>query len=415
MSLSSFNTALTGLNSSSTAINVIGDNLANMNTTGFKDGQATFAELLSGASGTDASGNPVSVGIGSTVNGISHNNSQGTINNTGNSNDAAINGNGFFVVQNGSETGYTRNGAFSLDNSGNLTSSDGFSVMGYMGTDGTVNTSSALVPIVIQEGQIIPASATTTISLDANLDSATDTNGTFSSSVQIYDSIGTAHDLTLTYTKTNAGEWSWTATIPAEDAGGTSTDDPVEVGSGDMTFNDSGVLETPTENPTIELKGLSDGAKDQTVTLDLWDDDDNALLTSYASDSAVSSTSQDGFAASALSSFSIDSSGLIIGKMESGQSINLAQLAIASFNNVDGLQKSTGSTFQALASSGSPSIGIAGTGGRGTIDGSSLEQSNVDMSTEFVNLIKAQRAYQASSKVITTTDELFQTALNLKS
>jgi flagellar hook protein FlgE len=414
MPLSSYYTALTGLNSNSTAINVIGDNLANMNTTGFKAGQATFAELLAGASGTDASGNPVSIGLGSMVNGIIHNNSQGTINSTGNSTDAAINGNGYFIVQSGGELAYTRAGSFSLDSSGNLQSSDGFPVMGYMGTDGTVNTSGALVPIVIHKGQIIPAGATSTMSVGANINSQTAVGANFAAPVQIYDSMGQAHTLTLTYTNTGAGAWTWAATIPAVDAGGTATDDPVQVGSGDMTFDGKGVLITPTDNPTITIPTFSNGAAAQTITMDLWDKDGNALLTSFARDSAISNTSQDGFGASALSDISIDSSGLIIGKTESGKTIDLAQLVIADFPNVEGLQKFKGSTFLAFTSSGSPSIGIAGTGGRGTIVGSSLEQSNVDMAVEFVNLIKAQRAYQASSKIISTTDELYQDSLNLK-
>jgi flagellar hook protein FlgE len=414
MPLSSYYTALTGLNSNSTAINVIGDNLANMNTTGFKAGQATFAELMAGASGTDASGNPVSVGLGSMVNGIIHNNSQGTINSTGNSTDAAINGNGYFIVDAGGELAYTRSGSFKLDSLGNLKSSDGFPVMGYMGVDGVVNTSGKLVPIIIHKGQIIPAGATANMSVSANINPQTPIDGTFSAPVQIYDSMGKAHTLTLAYTRTGPGAWSWIATLPAEEVGGMAGDLPVTVGSGDMTFDGQGVLSSPTDNPVITITGLSNGAGDQNITLDLFDKDGKALLTSYARDSAISNTSQDGFGASALSELSIDASGLIIGKTESGKTIDLAQLVVSDFPNVEGLQKFKGSTFLAFTSSGSPSIGIAGTGGRGTIVGSSLEQSNVDMAVEFVNLIKAQRAYQASSKIISTTDELYQDSLNLK-
>jgi flagellar hook protein FlgE len=413
MPLSSYYTALTGLNSNSTAINVIGDNLANMNTTGFKAGQATFAELMAGASGTDASGNPVSVGLGSMVNGIIHNNSQGTINSTGNSTDAAINGNGYFVVDCAGEMAYTRSGSFKLDSTGKLKSSDGFPVMGYMGVDGTVDTSGKLVPIVIHKGQIIPAGATANMSVSANIDARTPIGDSFSAPVQVFDNMGKSHILTLTYNNTGAGAWSWVASIPPEDAGGVVGDAPITVGSGDLSFDGKGVMVSPVDNPTVQLTGLSNGSADQTITLNLWDADGKAQMTSYARDSAIS-TSQDGFGASALSELSIDATGLIIGKTESGKTINLAQLVISDFPNVEGLQKFKGSTFLAFTSSGSPSIGIAGTGGRGTIVGSSLEQSNVDMAVEFVNLIKAQRAYQASSKIISTTDELYQDSLNLK-
>jgi flagellar hook protein FlgE len=291
-------------------------------------------------------------------------------------------------------------------------------VMGYMGADGIVNTSGKLVPVVIHKGQIIPAGATTTMSVGANIDSQTPTGDTFSAPVQIYDSMGKAHTLTMTYTKTGAGAWNWDATIPAEDVGGLAGDPPTNVGTGTMTFDGQGVLVHPAppgvDNPPINITNFSNGAADQTITMNLWDKDNKALLTSYARDSAISINNQDGFGASALSEISIDATGLIIGKTESGKTIDLAQLVVSVFPNVEGLQKFKGSTFLAFTSSGSPSIGIAGTGGRGTIVGSSLEQSNVDMAVEFVNLIKAQRAYQASSKIISTTDELYQDSLNLK-
>ncbi len=409
MPLTSFYTALTGINNNSQAINVIGDNLANMNTVAFKASSASFSELLAGMSGTGATGNPISFGLGATLNGISRNTTQGTINYTGNSTDAAINGNGFFIVSINGGMGYTRAGNFEFDRDGNLITSDGFQLMGYMGVDGEIDTSGGIVPIEIRMGELVPANATTTMSLTTNLDAQAEIGDTYSSPIQIYDALGAPHNVTVTYAKTGAGAWSWQATIPAADTTGSTT-----IGTGTLTFSDTGILTAPLTNPTLTLGGLVNGAADMTVEFSLFNSAGSPVITNYASASATSQTTQDGFAASALMKISIDSSGVIIGLTENGQSVPLAQLALANFPNVEGLAKYQGSTFAAFTSAGEPSIGVAGTGGRGSITGSSLEQSNVDMAQEFINLIVAQRAYQANSRVISTTDELYQESLNLK-
>jgi flagellar hook protein FlgE len=414
MPLTSFYTALTGINNNSLAINVIGDNLANMNTTAFKASKAKFAELLGGLSGTSATGNPICPGLGSTLNGIDRMFTQGTITYTGNSTDAAINGNGFFVVSTGNGMGFTRAGKFEFSKDGYLLSSDGFNLLGYPAFQGKIDTGATIIPIEIKKGQSIPASATTGISMIANLDAEAETDSTFSSTVEIYDSLGTSHSVNITYKKTDSGAWSWSATIPAVDTGGDAADDPVEIGSGDLTFDSSGILTDPTDNPTLTITGLANGAADMEMEFKLWDTPGNPYITAYSSVSSVSKTTQDGFPVSIVKDVSIDSDGNVMGLTESGRTIALAQLAIADFPNVGGLQKYQGSTFVAFTSSGEPSIGVAGVAGRGTIVGSSLEQSNVDMAQEFVNLIQAQRAYQANSKVITTTDELYQAAINLK-
>ena len=231
MPLTSIYTALTGINNASTAMNVIGDNLANMNTTAFKSGNANFSELLAGLSGTSSTGDPISMGLGSTLSGVDNNWSQGTINSTGNSMDAAINGNGFFVVSTNGGMGFTRAGQFSFDQDGNLLSSDGFQLLGYPSVNGAINTSGALQPINIKEGQIVPGTATTSLTVSANLDAQAKDGSTFSSSVQAFDSLGSPHTVDLTFAKTGAGAWSWSATIPATDTGGASTDPAVQVGS----------------------------------------------------------------------------------------------------------------------------------------------------------------------------------------
>jgi len=414
MQLNSFYTALTGISSNSLAINVIGDNIANMNTTAFKASKANFAELLAGVSGTSASGNPIVYGLGSTVSGISRNCTQGTINYTGKSTDVAVNGNGYFVVSTDGGLGFTRSGQFGFDAEGNLVSSDGFKVMGYMGSDGVIDNTGPVTTIEIDKGQLIPANATTSMSITANLDAQALDGSTFSTAVQLYDSLGQSHAVSLDFTKAAAGNWTWTASIPAEDAGGVAGDPAVEIGSGSVQFDDNGVMISPDSNPTLSLTGLSNGAADMDVEFGLLSSTGTPVITSFASDSAVSSTTQDGYEASALRSISIDNAGVIIGLTENGKSIPLAQLALANFPNEEGLQKFHGSTFVPYTSSGEPSIGTAGTGGRGSVTGGSLEQSNVDMAQEFISLIVAQRAYQANSRVITTTDELYQDSLNIK-
>ncbi len=414
MSLTSFYTALTGLNNNAVAINVIGNNLANINTTAFKSSKTNFAELLAGLSTTTATnGNPIQIGVGSTVQGVSPVFSQGSIAYTGRNTDAAISGNGFFVVSIDDGLGYTRCGTFSLDSQGYLANSEGFKVMGYNIAGGAVGNSSGLAPIVIEKGGSLPPQATARMSMAANLDSQAPDASEFNTGMQVFDSLGTAHLVTVNFTKTGTGQWTWTATLPAIDTGGSATDPPVQVGTGTLTFDGNGVLTGLAANPTIQLTGLASGATDQTITFAILDDNGNPRLTSYASASSVSSTIQDGSAFSRLRDFSIDSDGIISGIYDNGSVHPLAQLALATFPNDEGLLKFKGTTFVAYGNSGEPSIGTAGTGGRGSVSGSSLEQSNVDIATEFTNLIISQRGYQANSRIITTTDELYQEAINL--
>ena len=434
MALTSFFTALTGLNSSSHSINVIGDNLANLNTIGFKAGKATFAELIAGMSGFSSTGNPIVFGQGSALNGLVHKQSAGTPEYTSNSTDAMINGNGYFVVATGDGgIGYTRAGRFQFDGTGNLVSSDGYQLMGYMADDkGVINSVSGIVPIEIRMGQFVPALATTQMWAGINLDSKTPVGAgaasSFATSVQIYDSLGNQHNVTVTFTKEeealSTGEssrWSWVATIPAEDVGGT-PGGTHEIGSSvlsgkELLFDANGLLCDPAfGDPALKLDitGLANGSADMAVDFLVWDNQGRPLITSAASESGTSSSSQNGYAASTLKSVSFSNDGVVIGEASNGNSINLAQLGIATFINVEGLQKYSGSTFSASANAGEPSIGVAGSGGRGAVQGGSLEMSNVDMAEEFVNLIIAQRAYQANTRMITTSDELYMEAINLK-
>jgi len=434
MALTSFFSALTGLNANSHTINTIGDNLANMNTIGFKAGKATFAEIIGGMSGFSATGNPMVFGQGAILNGIVHKQSQGTPEYTGNSTDAMIIGSGYFVVATGDGgIGYTRAGRFQFDATGNLVSSDGYELMGYLANEGEIDQAGGMKPIEIRMGQFMPAVATREISAAVNLDSQSPNDGSIQSiyvtPIEVFDSLGTKHVIQLTFTKmslpnTNAPEWELSAVLKLEN--GTNTPDELDITFNGATndtftleFDSSGKLDASTMPDSLELH-VGAGPADNTMTgsiltLNMRDEKGNPLLTSAASESGTSQTTQNGYAASYLTSVAFSDTGVIIGIAANGNSIALAQLAIATFNNNEGLLKYNGSTFIAPElSAGQPSYGVAKSQGRGAVAGGSLEMSNVDMAEEFINLIIAQRAFQANARVITTSDELYQEAIHLK-
>lgn len=439
MALTSFFSALTGLNSNSHSINVIGDNLANLNTVAFKAGKATFAEIIGGMSGFSATGNPMIFGQGSMLNGLVHKQVQGTPEYTGNSTDVMINGNGYFVVETGDGgIGYTRSGRFQFNSEGGLVTSDGYKLMGYKADEeGLIDLSTGITPLEIRMGQFVPAVKTTQMSAAVNLDSQIDPANaalnTFATSIQVFDSLGSQHTVKLTFEKQSLpGEepvWDMTADLmygnpPAPisidiDGGSSVTlyfDDKGRLNFyGDSTT--TGATITPQEL-TLTLPGSGGGVTgvigDNVITLNLQDSKGNSMFTSAASKSATSSTYQNGYASSTLESVGFDNEGRVVGLAANGNSIILAQLALATFPNVEGMQKYNGSTFIASRNAGEPSIGTAGSGGRGSVKGASLEMSNVDMAEEFVNLIIAQRAFQANARMITTSDELYMEAISLK-
>ena len=424
MALTSFFSALTGLNSNSHSINVIGDNLANLNTVGFKAGQATFAEIIGGMSGFSATGNPIVFGQGSQLNGIAHKQAQGTPEYTGNSSDAMINGNGYFIVNTGEgEMGYTRAGRFQFTGNGTLVTSDGYQLMGYMATNGMIDLSKSIETVEIRLGQFIPANKTTEMAAAINLDSQTVAGNKFATPIMVYDSLGARHDIKLEFEKvSNVGdkpEWTMTAYIVGKDGNPDIQIDIDGTLAQTLEFTSIGILDTTVPNSyTLTIPANAFGADipaaDDVITLHMRDSELRSMITSAASVSGTSRTEQNGYASSTLESIAFDNAGRVIGLAANGNNIVLAQLALATFPNVEGLQKYNGSTLIASGNAGEPSIGTAGSGGRGSVQGSSLEMSNVDMSEEFIRLIIAQRAYQANARVITTSDEIYQEAIHLK-
>src|SRR5450432_1365989 len=261
----SFSIPLSGLDASSTALSVIADNLSNENTVGFKSQDTQFQDLFYQQFGTSGSGNPIQQGIGVSVSATTSDLTQGSIQSTGVPTDAAIQGSGYFVVDKGGTTEYTRAGNFTLSDTGALLTQDGSAVMGYAAVNGVVTSAGALSPLQITSGTTNPPKASANVQTDVNLDAGTAVNGTFSTPVTVYDSLGATHVLTFNFTKTAANNWSYAVTIPAADVGATGA--PVTLNTGTLTFNGSGQLTAPAGNVTwITATGLADGASPLTFT-----------------------------------------------------------------------------------------------------------------------------------------------------
>lgn len=409
----SFSTALSGLDAESQALSVISNNLANLNTVGFKSQSPEFQDLFYQQIGSSGDGDPIQVGVGTEVGAISSNFTQGSIESTGVPTDVAIQGNGFLVVNNNGLQEYTRAGDLSVGSNGQLVTSDGGQVMGYAAVNGVISPSQTLGPLSVASGQTSPPNPTANVQIAMNLNSAGGIGSTFSTPVTVIDAQGNSHVLTYNFTNTAANTWTYNITIPAADVG--KTGNPVSIANGTLTFNGSGVLQTPAANVAgIQITGLADGASNLTFNWNLYDANNNPLVTQVAAPSAASSTEQDGYASGTLTSFNIQADGTIQGIFSNGQTLALGQIALASFANVQGLNRDGQNNYLASLSSGAANIGAPGTGGRGQISGGSLEQSNVDIATEFANLILAERGYQANAKTVTTFDEVTQTAINMQ-
>jgi flagellar hook protein FlgE len=411
----SFSTALSGLDASSAALQTVSNNLANMNTDGYKSQTSTFADLFYQSYGTSGSGSPIQTGLGVQVTGSEQDFTNGAVSSTGESSNLALNGAGFFVVKDGSGAqAYTRNGDFTTNSSGQLMTLGGDLVMGYPATGGVVSTNSSLQSINVGTGTTEPATATSTLSLTTNLDASAAVGDTFQSPISVYDSLGSAHELTMTYTKTASNAWSYNVTIPSQDIQGGSGISTT-VGSGTLSFNSSGQLTSPTSPIALSVGPLSDGAQAIAPNWQLKDTSGNSLLTQTASPSSNNATNQNGFPAGVLSTYSVLSDGTVQATFSNGQTSAIGQVAVANFANPEGLLMDGDSQYSMTSASGAAVIGTAGTGGRGTITGSSVEQSNVDVAQQFSDLIVYQQAYEANAKAITAFDQIGQATIAMMS
>ena len=411
--LRSMFSAISGLRAHQTKMDVAGNNIANVNTVGFKGSQTVFQDTLSqvirsgGAPAQDRGGsNPAQVGLGVKVAAITTNWTQGATQSTGRSTDFMIEGDGFFVTRSGTEQLFTRAGSFEFDGNGKLVTPDGSILQGWMvQADGTINSNGPIEDLSVPYGQVVEPVATTAGTAAGNLSGNAATGAIVQNARTMYDDLGVAQNISYTWEKTaTANQWSLSV------AHTSSATPPVVTtlyGPEDVDFNPDGTLASaPTI--TVPLAGLGSASWTGDVTLDISE------VTQYGGASTVEATGQDGFALGSLQSFTLGNDGTVTGVYSNGLRQPLGRLALASFNNPGGLEKAGNSSFRVGDNSGNAMVGLAGVAGRGVLNSGALEMSNVDLAEEFTGLIVAQRGFQANSRVITASDEILQDLVNLK-
>lgn len=417
---SSFYASLSGLNGNASVLSVIGNNLANMNTIGYKGSSATFQDLFAaalGANGTQGNGNPASIGMGSRLGSVFQNFAQGSFQSTSSVTDMAIQGSGFFVLDlKGGGAAYTRAGNFTLDRYGNMVDPNGNFVKGWNRNSlGVVDTTTPSTRINIPIGVTSAATASTNFAFNTNLDSTSPVGSTFTSSIQVYDSQGATHSMVVTYTKTAANNWDYAIWSPDALVGGSASSAANPCTTGALTFNTDGTLAAPAANPAQFGVTWNNGAAASGLTWQIYSGvPPTSNISQYASASTTSNSSQNGFGSGNIRTLTVDQNGLVTGSFTNGQTLALGQVALAIFANNNGLNKMGDNAWMETLSSGPASVGLANQGGRGSVLGSNLELSNVDVAEEFTKLIISQRGYQAGSRVLTTTDQLLQETLNMR-
>jgi len=402
-------TGVSGLNANGNAMSVIGNNIANSNTVGFKSSRAIFSDLLSAS--VSSSGGSSQVGRGTQLANVSGIFSQGTFENTESNYDLAVEGEGFFVVSppGNEEQYYTRAGAFNFDGDGYMVSPEGYRVQGKAYLDDGTLAPGDPTDIRVRIDQAIPAQATSTIGLTTNLNAsegvkplagfdATDPSTyNYSVSSRIFDSLGNTHLVTSYFLKNATNEWGYTV---QDDAGNT-----LASAANAITFDGGGNL---TGGGSLDITGVDwgNGASAQDFTL-------NFNTTQYNSQSQVISQDQDGYGPGSLTKISIDGDGNVVTNYSNGEQIKQFRIVLSKFPNPQGLSREGSNLFSATDTAGPARTGLSG-GELGTIFTNSLEQSNVDLGNQFVKMITTQRGFQANSKIITTTDELLNELINLK-
>jgi flagellar hook protein FlgE len=399
-----FQQGLSGLNAAAKNLDVIGNNVANSTTVGYKQSQAQFADVyansLTGAGGSQ-------IGIGVQVAEVAQQFTQGNITSTNNPLDIAINGGGFFRMESNGEVSYQRNGQFQLDSTGYIVNASGARLTGYTANASGVLSTGAAAPLSISTADLAPQT-TSAVNAVLNLDSgssvpaiAFDANDPASynnaTAVSVYDSLGNAHTLQTYFVKTGAGSWDVYAAL----------DGGAAFNAGALSFDSSGAL-TGGSPLTIPPQAVTTGAAP------LGFDIDYSGTTQFGSSFSVNTLNQDGYAAGRLSGFGIGADGVILGRYTNGQSAVLGQVVLANFANPNGLQQLGNNQWAETATSGSPLLGSPNSGGLGVLQSSAVEDSNVDLTAELVNMITAQRVYQANAQTIQAQDAILQTLVNLR-
>jgi flagellar hook protein FlgE len=388
--LRSLYSGISGLRAHQTMLDVTGNNIANVNTAGFKSSTVQFQDTLSqvtraGGAAQDGAGgtNPAQVGLGVQVAGISTNFTQGSAQATGRSTDMMIAGEGFFITSKGGEQLYARAGSFDFDSQGRLVSPDGALLQGWSADNGQVNAGAGLANIVISKQMVAPAAATTGATMGGNLPGDAADGTVLIRDITAFDASGNAREVSLTFTRTAAG-WDVAGVDPNGATGTTS-----------MAFTDGSAV----PNTTLPIGGI---------------DVDLSAVTGYAGMSTLAVSDANGSAAGTLESFSMGADGTLTGTFSNDENVVIGRIALANFTNAGGLEKTGSSSYRATASSGAAAVGTADANGLGTLTSGYVEMSNVDLSQEFTNLIVAQRGFQSNARIITTSDEVLQELTQLK-
>jgi flagellar hook protein FlgE len=404
----SFQQGLSGLNAAAKNLDVIGNNVANSNTAGFKQGVAAFGDVFAASLG---GGDGTQVGIGVQLNSVSQQFSQGTITATNNPLDVAINGQGFYRMSDNGAIGYTRNGGFSLDKNGYVVGTGGQNLTGFQGLNGAI-VPGVLVNLQLSATDLLPK-ASATAGVGANLASTDpvlpvlpgfDPNNpqtyNFSTASTAYDTLGQAHTMTLYFNKTSAANtWESRVFIDGADAN-------VANGVSTLVFNSSGTF-VSASNP-IKTATFTNGAAPLSITMDF------SAMTQFGSGFGVNSLTQDGYASGQLSGYNIGTDGIILGRYTNGQAQKLGQVALSNFTNPQGLAPLGDSMWAETSDSGVALTGAPGSASLGALQSLAKEDSNVDLTAELVNMITAQRVYQANAQSIKAQDAVLQTLVNLK-
>ena len=414
--LRSMYSGVSGLKVHQVKLDVIGNNIANINTTGFKTSRVTFKEMLNqtlqGASAPSVDvnvggTNPQQIGLGVGVGSIDVDHTQGNLQPTGKTSDLAIDGNGFFVINNGEQSFYTRSGAMTLDDNGNLVNAaNGYKMQGWVPDGaGTISTNDTIQDVVIPIGSSMGAEATSEVSLGKNLNSEvsiTTPESQRTITIDVFDSLGAEHTVSAAFTKVVDNEWGWTISDVTAAT-------PSFSGSGIIKFDSvTGKIDPATASGTFTFTPDNGGKIPNPINIDF------SQVGQYAAPYTIDGIDADGYSKGELKSYSVNSAGIVTGNYSNGLRKPLAQLALASFNNPAGLSKESGSLYSASPNSGIAQTGAANNGGRGMILSGTLEMSNVDLAQEFTDMITAQRGFQANSKIITTSDQMLQDLVNLK-
>ncbi|MDR3606764.1 MAG: flagellar hook protein FlgE [Oligoflexia bacterium] len=422
--LSSLYTGVTGLQGQGEAMSIYGDNIANANTNGFKTSRPEFQDVISKSLKGVLGGNQI--GRGTRLAAVNPIFSQGSIIQTESSTDCAIMGDGFFVVNGPDGQSFTRNGSFHFDKEGKLINADNYRVQGFL-ADGSGKITSKMGDISVDRS-VIDAKKTSEVKMFMNLDLRADkalkfdpahpeSTSHFATGVTVYDTAGTAHVLTMYFNKSDDGVWTWRAMAKGEEVIGGKSGTMVEQAKGTLVFGQDGrLMEQKVDKSSFQFnKGA---LPDQAIQFNFGEDVKNGgagtTVTQYGTASEAYKSSQDGYTAGTIAGLSISDEGKLSAVYTNGQNIDMAQIALGKFENPEGLFKMGQNRFRESSLSGQATIGAANTGGRGRISAKTIESSTTDIASEFINLMTAQRNFQANSKVISTSDEMLQEVLNLK-